>query len=172
MYFGSSVLDDSEPSGNLFRYDKGSVKVMEANTKISNGMAWSKDKKKFYFSDSPFNAIFEYDYDINTGDLTNRRVLCEITNGVPDGLCIDDEDNLWIAIWGGRRVEHRSGATGELLGVIEVDANNVTSCCFYGENYDKLLITSSGDNEDGAGDGRIFTCKVEARGLKADVFVK
>ncbi len=169
LFFGSSVYTENDPpSGNLFRLDKGNVQIMEKDTKISNGMAWSKDYKKFYFSDSPYNAVFEYDYDINTGNISNKRVLAEFTDGVPDGLCIDSQDNLWVAVWGGRRVEHRSGKTGELLGIIEVDSENVTSCCFYGEALDKLFITTSGDGQSGENDGCIFSCKVDVIGMSAD----
>ncbi len=169
LFFGSSCLEDEhEPSGNLFRLDKAGFKVMQENTKISNGMAWSADRKHFFFSDSPYNRIFAYDYDENTGDISGRRVLFEIEGGVPDGMCIDRNDNLWVAVWGGSRVEKRSTKTGELLGVVEVPAEHTTSCCFYGKDMDKLFITSSGDGLTGEFDGCIFTCDVDEKGCDTD----
>lgn len=170
LFFGSSLLSDGEPSGNLFCYDHGNVSVLQPDTKISNGMAWSKDRTKFYFSDSPYQCVFQYDYDETTGKITNRRELCKIKNGVTDGMCIDSDDNLWVAIWGGRRIEQRDGKTGELLSVINVAAENVTSCCFYGDNMDELFITTSGDGQSGPSDGYIFTCKVDATGTKTNYF--
>ncbi len=160
LFFGSSVMS-GEPSGALYSYDGNEVKVLQDNTRISNGMAWSKDRKHFYFSDSLYYQVFRYDYDIETGEISNRQVLCDITDGVPDGLTIDEDDNLWIAIWGGCRVEHRDGRTGELLAVIDVPAEHVTSCYFYGEKNENLFITSSGENLSGEFDGCLFTCKVK-----------
>ncbi len=173
LFFGSSVYDgdDHEASGNLYLLDQGKITVQQANTKISNGMAWSRDQKTFYFSDSLFEAVFAYDYDLQSGRISNRRVLAKMENGVSDGLCIDEEDNLWIAIWGGRRVEKRSGRDGSLLGEIAVDAEHVTSCCFAGENRDILVITTSGNGIENPSDGCLFTCRVDAKGPAPDTAI-
>ncbi len=169
LFLGSSVWKDGqEPLGNLYRVDKNGIKVIQENTRISNGMAWSGDRSRFFFSDSPYHAIFAYDYDETTGDITNRRELFKIEDGVPDGMCIDTEDNLWVAVWGGSRIEKRSSVTGELLGIVKVPALNTTSCCFCGDDLDTLLITSSGDGLDGECDGYVFTCKVDAKGCPPD----
>lgn len=167
LYIGSVTGDDDHPqSGNLYCCD-GRMRILQADTKIANGMAWSSDRKKFYFSDSMDHAVYIYDYDILTGVIVNRKILFTIENGVPDGMCIDSEDNLWLAIWGGSRIECHSGASGELLAVIDVPAEHVTSCCFYGESG-KLFITSSGDGLSGEYDGALFSCEVEVQGVLAD----
>ena len=83
-------------------------------------------------------------------------------------MCIDSEDNLWVAVWGGRRIEKRSSVTGELLARVDVPAENTTSCCFCGENLDTLLITSSGEGLSGEYDGCVFTCKVDTKGCPPD----
>lgn len=168
VYFGASVIDDHEPEGSLFCYDGKSVRVMQPGTKISNGMAWSSDKKSFYFSDSVEHAIFRYDYDIDTGNISHRKVLFEIQDGVPDGMCIDSDDNLWVAVWGGSRIEKRSAATGEKLGEIEVPAIQTTSCCFSGRDMDTLFITSAATGLDGKYDGCLYECRVQARGVQPD----
>lgn len=169
LWFGSLTMDDGmEDSGSLYCYDVGRIIVKEAQTKISNGMAWNKDGTRFYFSDTPYHAVFVYDFDIETGEIKNRRILADMGEGLPDGLCIDDEDNLWIAIWGGHRVEKRSGKTGELLEVIHVDATNVTSCTFC---EDMLYITTSGEGLTGAHEGCVFRCKVNARGVAPDYVI-
>lgn len=169
LFLGSSVWQDGhDPSGNLFRLDKNGIKVIQENTRISNGLAWSADRKRFFFSDSPYNAIFTYDYDESTGDISGRKVLFEVKEGVPDGMCIDSEDNLWVAVWGGSRIEKRSTVTGELLAIVNVPAEHTTSCCFYGDELDTLLITSSGDGLSGESDGYVFSCKVDAKGCPPD----
>ena len=83
---------------------------------------------------------------------------CE--DGVPDGMCIDEDDNLWLAVWGGNRIEKHDGRTGELLAVVEVDAKQTSSCCFTDDGK-KLLITSAGVGLDGESEGRLFVCAVK-----------
>ena len=169
LWFGSSVDDGAhDAGGNLFCLDGDKVICRQLDTKISNGMAWSADHKKFYFSDSLKYAVFSYDYDLVTGEISNCEVLFNVENGVSDGMCIDSEDNLWVAIWGGSRIEKRSSKDGSLLAVVNVDAKNVTSCCFFGENFDTLFITTSGRDLTGAHDGCLFTCKVDTKGLECN----
>ncbi len=174
LFFGSSVDDDiHKASGNLFCLDPlagGKISVRQADTKISNGMAWSRDRKKFYFSDTLQYAVFEYDYDLATGEISNQKVLFrpEEGKGNTDGMCIDADDNLWVAFWGGSRLEQRSTKDGSLLATVKVDAKNVTSCCFFGDDLATLFITSSGNGLDGKYDGCLFTCKVDAKGVKTD----
>ena len=169
LWFGSSAIDDDhEPCGDLYRFSDGKAVIMQENTQIANGMAWRSDNKEFYFSDSVYRAVFAYDYDLVTGNISGRRELFKIEDGVPDGMCIDTDDNLWVAVWGGNRVEKRSGATGELLAVIEVPAVQTTSCCFGGENMDTLIITSAAVGQTGEYDGCLFRCRVDARGKAPD----
>ncbi|MBR3040306.1 MAG: SMP-30/gluconolactonase/LRE family protein [Lachnospiraceae bacterium] len=161
IFFGASVADDDhEAEGALFCYDKGKITCLQDNTKIANGMAWSSDRKSFFFSDSLEYAVFKYDYDPKTGMIGNRRKLFSVENGVPDGMCIDLDDNLWVAIWGGNRIEKRDGKTGELLAEIEVPAKQTSSCNFLDDGK-TLFITSAGVGLDGESDGCLFTCEVD-----------
>ncbi len=169
VWFGASTLDGYDNEGNLYLLDNGMVKCMQADTKISNGMAWSKDQKKFFFSDSEEYAVFKYDYDLESGQITGRKVLFNVENGVPDGLCIDADDNLWVAIWDGSRIEKRSSVTGEKLAEVHVPALHTSSCCFVKENGGwSLFITSAGDGLGGEYDGCIFKCRVDAEGMEPD----
>ena len=169
IFFGSSkCVEDHEDGGNLFRFAGGTVTCVQKDTKISNGMAWNRDRTKFFFSDSLCHGIFVYDYDSETGDISDRRMLFAVEDGVSDGMCIDSRDRLWTAIWGGNRVECRNSETGELEAVIHVPAKHVTSCCFYGEKLDELFITTSGDQLTGEGDGRLYHCKAETCGVPMD----
>ncbi|MBP5266271.1 MAG: SMP-30/gluconolactonase/LRE family protein [Lachnospiraceae bacterium] len=171
IWFGASVMDDHDPEGNLYLYANGNVACKVAGTKISNGMAWSSDKKHFYFSDSAEHAVYVFDYDEKTAAISNRRVLFEITDGVPDGMTIDAEDNLWVAIWGGSRVEKRSGATGELLDEVHLPAKQVSSCCFGDEDLRTLYITSAQVGLDGEFDGCLFRCRTNVQGVAPDYCV-
>ena len=170
IFFGASVEDEQAhgPEGALFCYDNGSISIRQDNTKISNGMAWSSDRKSFYFSDSLEHAVFRYDYDEKTGTIGGRRVLFEVENGVPDGMCIDSEDNLWLAVWGGNRIEKRSGASGEKLGEIYVPAKQTSSCCFGDRDLKTLFITSAGVGLDGEYDGCLFAARLEVCGVAPD----
>lgn len=173
LWFGSSVADgytaEHEACGNLFCLDGGTVTCRQAGTKISNGMAWSSDRTKFFFSDSLCHAVFSYDYDLKSGSITNRRVLFPVEDGVPDGMCIDSEDCLWVAVWGGSRIERRSTKDGSLLARIKVDAAHVTSCCFTGSGEPgRLFITSSARGLSGKHDGCLFTCTVNAKSAGTD----
>lgn len=161
-------MDDHEPEGNLYIYQDGMVKCQVPDTKISNGMAWSSDKRHFYFSDSEKHAVYVYDYNEADASIGNVRVLFEITDGVPDGMTIDSEDNLWVAIWGGSRVEKRSGVNGELLDVINLPAKQVSSCCFGDEDMQTLYITSAAVGLDGEYDGCLFKCRTKSRGVAPD----
>ncbi|MCR4717129.1 MAG: SMP-30/gluconolactonase/LRE family protein [Lachnospiraceae bacterium] len=161
LYFGSTVYDDEHPNqGNLYSYEDGVVTVRQANTRLANGMAWNKAGDKFYFSDSIEKKVFVYDYDRMTGEISNRNVLFTVTEGVPDGMCIDDNDNIWLAVWGGSRLELHDGVVGNELAKINVPAKQVSSCCFYGDSK-RLFITTAGVGLDGELDGSLFTCEIE-----------
>ncbi|MCR5279868.1 MAG: SMP-30/gluconolactonase/LRE family protein [Lachnospiraceae bacterium] len=159
LFFGAYVNDDHPAEGALYCLDKGLVRILQPDTKISNGMAWSSDERCFFFSDSLEHAVFKYDYDVDTGDITNRRVLFTAENGITDGLCIDGDDNLWVAYWGGHRIEKRSGIDGRKLGEILLPAENVTSCAI-AEGGKSLFITTSGAGLDGEFDGCLFICDI------------
>ena len=138
---------------------------------ISNGMAWNSDNTRFFFSETLCRAVFVYDYDIESGEIKNRRVLFETENGLSDGMCIDAEDNLWVAYWGGGRVEKRCSRTGRKLDEIILPATNITSACFGGADFKTLVITSSGADTDGRYDGCIFRCETDTAG-KAPHYAK
>ena len=172
VFFGSAAEDGTgEEGGDLYRYDKGSLAIVQSDTRISNGMAWNRAHTKFYFSDSLEHAVFAYDYEEATGSISNRRTLFTVEDGVPDGMCIDADDRLWLAIWGGSRIECHDAKTGEMLAVVHVPAIHTTSCCFCGKDLDTLFITTAGEGLEGIGDGRLYKCKVDAVGLAPDIAI-
>ena len=103
------------------------------------------DGTTFYYIDSPTREVAAFDYDAASGELTNRRVAIPIPEGegFPDGMTIDSEGMLWIALWGGWGVVRYDPKTGERLGKIDLPVEKVTSCCFGGANLDQLYITTA-----------------------------
>ena len=167
----STMVDDgiNKPHGGLYTIVDDKIIFMQ-ETKLGNGLAWNKDNTKFYFSDSIEHKVFIYDYDINKGLISNRKVLAEI-DGIPDGMTIDDNDNLFIAIWGGNRIEVRDSISGKILDIINIPTKLVTSCTFSGENYDELIITTASLSELDEYAGKVFKLKTNYKGLP-ESFVK
>ncbi|KAF5301130.1 hypothetical protein FQR65_LT08960 [Abscondita terminalis] len=115
---------------------------------VSNGMAWNKANNKFYYIDSPTLTVMEYDYDGQTGVISNSRIVFDLSKhtnlgGVPDGMTIDKDDNLWIALYFGGAVIKVDSKTGCLLQVIAIPAQCVTSVAWGGHHLDILFVTTS-----------------------------
>lgn len=133
------------PDGVLYRFDPdGSVHIMETGLLVSNGIGWSPDNTLMYFTDSDTHTIFVYDFDAESGSISNRRPLIVSTNepGVPDGLIVDDEGFIWSARWGGSKVT-RYDPSGRVVSEILLPVPHPTSCAFGGANRDELFITTA-----------------------------
>jgi sugar lactone lactonase YvrE len=108
----------------------------------SNGLAWSADGRTMYYIDTPTHRVDAFDVDPSTGALTSRRPVVEVEDGAPDGMAIDDEGNLWVAIWDGGRVD-RYAPDGRLLGVVRVpEGGRVSSVAFGGPSMATLWVTT------------------------------
>jgi sugar lactone lactonase YvrE len=106
----------------LFRRDvDGTVHRMAEGMTIPNGMSWSVDNRTLYLTDTSDAAIFAYDYDEKTGDISNKREFFKVpdTSTGPDGHAEDEEGNLWVAVWGSWKVLKVS-PQGEVVGEIQV----------------------------------------------------
>lgn len=112
---------------------------------LSNGLDWSLDHRTFYYIDSLTYLVEAFDYDINTGGLSNRRVVyrLEKDEGVPDGMCIDTDGRLWVACYSAGRVIHIDPHTGVRLQTVRLPVQRTTSCCFGGADYSDLYVTSA-----------------------------
>lgn len=119
-------------------------KVLDGVT-VSNGIAWTKDKRTMYYVDSPLQRIDAFDYDDANGSVTNRRTVVTIAagEGAPDGIALDTEGKIWAALWGANAVGRFDPLTGRQLTRIEVPAPNVSSCAFGGPELDTLYITTA-----------------------------
>lgn len=149
LWVGSMHLNQTKYAANLFQIqpnkDKVLIREMQDSVTISNGITWSLDEKTMYYIDTDRGNVRAYNYDKTTGEITKERVVITVSDtlGYPDGMTIDNEGMLWIALWNGDCVTRWNPNTGELLQKIEVPAHNVTSCSFGGENLETLYITSA-----------------------------
>ena len=111
---------------------------------LPNGLGWSPDDETFYLADSLERALYAFAFDVDSGALGERRLLRQfaVADGLPDGLCVDAEGSLWLAMWDGGCVVHLS-AEGELLETLELPVTRPSSCCFGGRAGDQLFITSA-----------------------------
>ena len=135
FWAGTMPYDPGDPTGSLYCMDiDHSVRKMLDGVMISNGIVWTSDQSTMYYVDSLTRQVAAFDYDVSTGDISNRRVAVRVLEdfGVPDGMTIDDEDTIWVAHFGGSRITHWNPANGELLGKIDVPASQVTACAFGG----------------------------------------
>lgn len=146
FWAGTMSLKNEKNAGALYRLDAdSSIHKMVDKVSISNGIAWSQDKTKMYYIDTPTQEVVCYDYDDKTGEIRNKKVAIEIPQkiGSPDGMTIDSEGNVWIALWGGSAVACWNPESGELLQTIKVPAKNVTSCAFGDDDLGTLYITTA-----------------------------
>jgi sugar lactone lactonase YvrE len=98
-----------------------------------------------YYIDTPTMQVVAFDYDPDSGAISNRRVIITFPPGVgrPDGMTVDAEGRLWIAHWDGHRVSRWDPHEGRLLSEIPLPVARVTSCAFGGPNLDRLYITTA-----------------------------
>jgi sugar lactone lactonase YvrE len=144
FYCGSMAYDQAVGRGSVYRFDTdGTVTTVVERVTCSNGLAWSPDHRLAYYADSPTQRVDAFDYD-RVGGLTGRRPLVEIPAelGMPDGLTVDSEGCLWVAIWGGSAV-HRYRPDGRLDGVVELPVTQVTAVTFGGPDLSELYVTTS-----------------------------
>jgi len=143
FWVGTMALTEEESKGNLYVMDIDlQVKKKIENVSISNGLAWNADSTIMYYINTPTNYVFAFDFNIQTGEIDNQRVVIDLTHekGYADGMTIDEEGMLWIAFYGGWRVARYDPNTGTLLRQIDLPVENVTCCTFGGKNLNDLFI--------------------------------
>jgi sugar lactone lactonase YvrE len=145
FWFGSVALDFAPGAAALYRYsgDGGLDRMLEGVT-ISNGLGWTPDGRTMYYVDSMAYRVDAFDFDVATGAIAEPRplIVIERGGGIPDGLAVDDEGGIWVALWGKAAVR-RYSPDGELERVLDVPADNVTACCFGGDDGRSLYVTSA-----------------------------
>ncbi len=179
FWAGTISMEDKSDMSALYRMDADySVHKMLDKISISNGIAWSLDHKTMYYIDSPTRRVDAFYYDMDTGGISKRRPVVSVPEemGLPDGMTLDAEGMIWVALWEGSAVARWNPANGELLEVINIPASRVTSCAFGGANLDELYVTTAriglNDEELQAQPqaGGLFRAKPGLRGIPAYEF--
>ncbi|KAJ3643551.1 hypothetical protein Zmor_026253 [Zophobas morio] len=116
---------------------------------ISNGLAWNAANDKFFYIDTPSGQVVQYSYNDETGEISDRKVVFDVNNhtehivGGPDGMTIDEDDNLWVALYGGGAIIKVDSSNGDLLEIVPLPALDVTSAIWGGPDLDILYVTTS-----------------------------
>lgn len=133
-----------EGASSLYAIEDGEYKKVLSDLTLSNGLGWSEDGQTFYHIDTPTHKVKQYDYDLQSAQVSNGRTVIEISEGgSPDGMCVDIDGQLWVAEYGGKRVCKWDPATGKKLEEIPMPVTNITSCCIGGAKKDYLYITTA-----------------------------
>jgi sugar lactone lactonase YvrE len=145
FWAGTMALDKRRGAGALYRLDAdGRVHRMLDEVSISNGLDWSNDGRLMYYVDTPTRSVDVFDFDVATGAIANRRSLARVEpdEGWPDGLTLDADGYIWVALWCGAAVR-RYAPDGTLDRVVAVPTTYPTSCAFGGSDLGDLYITTA-----------------------------
>lgn len=179
LWVGSMSIEEEPHAGGLYRVDPdGNVTRHLEHVTISNGIVWTSDQRTMYYIDTNTHQVWAYDFDVAAGTISGERLAVYIEPGMgsPDGMTIDEEDMIWVALWEGSAVARFNPVNGELLEKIDVPALKVTSCAFGGPELDTLFITSASINLTSDQQriypdaGSLFSVKPGVKGVKAPFF--
>lgn len=147
FFAGTMAYDETPGAGALHRLDlDGALARVRDRATIPNGIAWSPDGSTMYWADSGPGEIWRFSYDVDTGEMRDGVVVVSGGDGpgVPDGLALDDDGLLWVAVWGAG-VVRRYTTDGQVLDEIRLPVSQPSAPCFVGAT---LLITSARDGLD------------------------
>lgn len=139
------TMDDASrgPIGTLWLFEgSGQRRALVEGCRIPNGLAWSPEGDRMFFADTKLGKIDAYSYDVATGTIGPSIPFAAVSQGGPDGATVDSQGYYWSAIYGGWRLE-RYAPDGTLDRVVTLPVENPTSCCFGGNSYETLYVTSA-----------------------------
>jgi sugar lactone lactonase YvrE len=181
LWIGTMHSEFEKEKGALYSLEHDLTLTKRLNSvSIPNGIAWSRDGNRMYFTDTPTQTIQSFLFDVASGELKFEKLAITIDkkNGSPDGMCMDEEGMLWIAQWDGFGVYRWNPQTGKMLDKIELPVPQVSSCAFGGENMDQLFITTARENmsEEKIAkyplSGNVFIAKPGVKGMPVHKFGK
>jgi sugar lactone lactonase YvrE len=178
FWAGTMAYAETPGAGTLYRLDPdGTTTAMVSGTTISNGLGWSGDATTLWFADSGRGSVDSFRFDAAAGTLSSRRTVIAVDpeEGVPDGLTVDAEDHIWVALFEGGEVR-RYAPDGELVARVPLPVSCPTSCCFGGADLATLFISTAhkspaaarGITEPDA--GRLFRADTLVRGVAQPFF--
>lgn len=175
FYCGSMAYSEESGGGRLYRLDADlGVTTVLPSVSISNGLQWSADGTRVFYNDTPTGRVDVFDFEPDSGAFLNRRPFVTLEPGQnPDGMAIDDQDGLWVALFAGGAVLHID-RDGVVVDRVELPVSQVTSCAFGGPDRDTLFITTSrlfleSDAQPDA--GAVFAVRPGVRGAVPFAFV-
>jgi sugar lactone lactonase YvrE len=178
LFAGTTAFDFATGAGALYRIDLDwSCQALVRGVTTSNGTAWAPDGSLMYFIDSATQAVDVFDYDVTTGSCSDRRRLLTIDpdDGIPDGMTVDADGNLWVACFAGGAVRCYA-PSGKQVDEIGFPVSQVTSCAFGGSDWSDLFVTtaryrmSPGQLADEPLSGATFVCRPGVVGVPASGF--
>jgi sugar lactone lactonase YvrE len=168
---GTLPLEGESEAEELVRLEAdGALTRLDGDLKLSNGLAWTADGRRMYSVDTLRHTVFVRDYDPDTGDVGERAVHLLLDDELPDGIALDADDHLWVAVFGAGQVR-RFAPDGTLVDRLPVPAPHTTSVGFAGDDLRTMVITTGrGDDEPARvfpESGRLFTTRVDVPGRPA-----
>jgi len=168
---------DGDGPESLLLVEDGRARILDADLTLSNGLAWSPDARALYSVDTLSRRIHVRAYDPATGETGDRRELLVFegegeSHGYPDGITIDVDSHLWVAMWGAGCVL-RISPQGEIVARIDLPVPHVSCPTFAGEDLDLLIITTATEGlsvqqlVEHPLSGRLFAARTGHRGLPA-----
>ena len=172
LFLGSMTYEELAGEGALYRLDRN-AKNMErvlSNVTVSNGLSWNLAGDKFFYIDTYSFGVDRFDY--HDGKISNRTPVwrrSSESDGYPDGMCMDSDDGLWIAFWGGSCLRHLD-KDFNLVEVIEFPVPKVSSCAFVGPELDHLVVTTARKGTSDSQSGMTFILKPGVKGVASTIF--
>ena len=172
LFLGTLSYDIVPKASALYRISKDGLEIEKiiSEVTLANGLDWSVDTQTFYFIDSLEHCVDAFSYDGK--EITDRRTVIKFNeNEIPDGMCVDSEDGLWVAFWNGSEVR-RYDEKYKLSERIQFPVSYTTSCAFAGKDLDQLVITTAHNNEmeKHPQSGMTFICNPGIKGKKTTTF--
>jgi sugar lactone lactonase YvrE len=178
FWAGTLANDHHKGGGALYRLDRtGHTEVILTDLTISNGIGWSPDGRTMYLVDSGPRVIHAFAFDDDQGTISAGRILVTVPEdiGAPDGMTVDAAGDLWVAIYGGGRV-NRYAPDGSLRRAYPIPARECTCCAFGGPGLNRLFVTTATEGwtdeqrraEPAA--GLVYRCATNATGRPAAPF--
>ena len=154
--------------GKLYKVDiNKKISIIEEGLGIPNTFVWSPDNNNFYFSDTLKGTILSYNFELENGELSNKKELASFNRGHPDGSTIDTDGCIWNCRWGGSCIV-RFTPNGQVDQIIEMPVENITNCIFGGQDMKTLFITTAsneGKNKNEL-DGSLFSINLNYQGIE------